>query len=192
MGRRGVLLNSLKPAACGIAVLMFVSILSPAQTQKPVGPVDWGKLAPFLKEFDGWKGGRVEGQFLPIGDWKVSQVERIYRSGRSQMRITITDGAYVRTVYAGIKSAMQFEIDNSTQYLKKVLLQGYPGVDKFQYEEKQGEIIVLISNRFIVHLEGTRIEGTGRLKEVLKEIDLRAVESLEKVPKKRAPVFPPR
>jgi hypothetical protein len=124
----------------GFFVLSAVVLFS--QAQKQVDPVNWKELAPFLIDVPGFEAdGSPEGSTMTMGTYKVSQVEREYSAGERELRITIIDGAYAQMAYAGIKMAMNFEMDTSEEYVKKVTIKGFPGIEKYTYEDKEGQIL---------------------------------------------------
>lgn len=160
--------------------LILTSFLS-SQTPKQVDPVNWRELIPFLVDLPGFEaGGKPEGSTMTMGNYKVSQAEREYSSGDKELRITIIDGAYAQMAYAGIKMAMNFEIDTSDEYVKKVTIKGFPGIEKYEYEDKDGQIMLLVAERFVVQVEGENVPDTSELKKITEGLDLEGLAKLAK------------
>ncbi len=163
----------------GFFILSTVLLFS--QTQKQVDPVNWRELVPFLTDVPGFEAeGNAEGSTMTMGTYKVSQAEREYSSGEKELRITIIDGAYAQMAYAGIKMAMNFEMDTSEEYVKKVTITGFPGIEKYAYEDKEGQVMLLVADRFVVQLEEDNIPDTSELKEIAEMLDLDGLAKLAK------------
>ena len=157
----------------------FLSIQ--AQTQAPVEPVNWRELTPFLIDFPGWEAeGEAEGQSITMGTFSMSQAERTYSSGEKTFTINLIDGGYAPMAYAGIKMAMSMEIDTSDEYIKKLTVAGYPGVEQYDRTDKSANVFILISERFILQIEGENFDDTSDLVSVAEKIDLKGIEKLEK------------
>jgi hypothetical protein len=170
----------------GKIILMFFmfiasSLVLPAQTQKPVDPVNWRELTPFLGDIEGWEAeDDAEGQSISMGEFKISQAERQYVSGDKELTIKIADGGYVPMVYASFKMAMNYEIDTSDEYTKKATIKGHPAMEHYEYDGKDAQIMILIKDRFIVTLEGDNFEDTKELKSVAESLDLDGIGKLAK------------
>jgi opacity protein-like surface antigen len=164
-----------------IMLLIFAasSLVVTAQMQKPVDPVNWRELVPFLGDIEGWNAeDDAEGQSVSMGEYKVSQVERQYVSGEKELNIKIVDGGYVPMVYAGIKMAMNYEIDTSEEYTKKTTIKGYSAMEHYEFEDKDAQVIILIKDRMIVTLEGENFEDTSELKSIAELLDLDGIAEL--------------
>lgn len=164
-----------------LVVFLASSLLVYAQEQRPVDPVNWRELVAFLGDIPGWEAeDDAEGESISMGDFKISQAERTYISDDKELTIKIADGSYVPMMYAGIKMAMNYEIDTSEEYIKKTTIKGYPGVEQYEYEDKDAQILILIGDRFIVTLEGDNFEDTSELKSVAESLDLDGIAKLAK------------
>jgi len=156
-----------------LAALLF------SQSQKQVDPVNWRELIPFLVDVPGFAAeGKPQGSTMTMGNYKVSQAEREYSSGDKELRITIIDGAYAQMAYAGIKMAMNFEMDTSEEYVKKVTIKGFPGIEKYEYEDKDGQVMLLVADRFVVQLEEENVPDTSELKQIAEQLDLEGLAKL--------------
>lgn len=166
-------------------ILLGLFLLSSAflfsQAQKQVDPVNWRELIPFLIDIPGFEAdGKPEGSTVAMGNYKVSQAEREYSSGDKELKISIVDGAYAQMAYAGIKMAMNFEMDTSEEYVKKVTIKGFPGIEKYEYEDKDGQVILLVADRFVVQLEEENAPDTSELKKIAEALDLEGLAKLAK------------
>ena len=170
-----------KNIVLGIILIFAVGIMALAQT--PVEPIHWSKLMPFLADLGGWEAeGDAEGQTTNMMGMSVTVVERSYTNENRSLKITITDSGYVQMVLAGIKMMMQFEVDSSEEYIKKVTVDGFPGVEKYNYDDKDAELILILEDRFLVLLDGDEIEKgqVSELTSIAKALDLKGIAALAK------------
>ncbi|MGB3863454.1 MAG: hypothetical protein WBE11_02920 [Candidatus Aminicenantaceae bacterium] len=168
-----------------ISALFF--IFSMAMTQyvmahnlKPEKPLNWRTLADFLPDLDKWeKKGDLEGSTMKMGP-QISQVEQNYTSGDINLKIMIVDaGAFPEFLFP-IKMVLQSEIDTSTEYIKPFDAGGHPGAEKYEFNKKRAEIIVLVASRFLLTLtaENLELKATNDLMLVLKLIDIAGLAKL--------------
>jgi len=152
-----------------------------AQTKETVEPVNWKELVPFLVDLKDWNAeGEAEGRTISMGTFSMSQAERSFSSGDKSFKINLVDGGYAPMVYAGIKMAMSFEIDTSDEYIKKMTVKGFPGIEKYNRTDKSADIIILINDRFIIQIEGENFSDPSELVAVSKTLDLEGIAKLEK------------
>ncbi|MCP2606581.1 hypothetical protein NLC27_03390, partial [Candidatus Aminicenantes bacterium AC-708-I09] len=152
-----------------------------AQPQKPVEPVNWRKLINFLIDIPGWQAkGEPKGSTVSMGNFKISQVERSYVLGEKDLEIKIIDGSYIPMVYASFKMMTSFEIDSSEEYVKKITVKGFPGVEKYEYGSEEAMIIILVKDRFLVNLTEDNVKDTSELKKIANLLDLKKLAELAK------------
>jgi hypothetical protein len=164
-----------------ILIIFAISLNLLAQGQESVEPVNWRELASFIIDIPGWEAeGKAEGSTAAMGNFKITHVERNYTAQDRNLKIEIVDGAFVQMVYAGFKMAMSFEIDTSEEYVKKVTIKSYPGVEQYNYEDKDAKIMVLVADRFLVSLEQNNAEDTSKLKDIAAKLDLKGIAKLAK------------
>ncbi len=152
-----------------------------AQADKPVDPVNWRELAPFLIDFPGWEAeGKATGASVSMGAYKVSNAKRSYSSNSSDLEIEIIDGAFNQMVYAAFNMAITYEVDTSDEYHKKVNISGFPGYETYEYDDEDGEIVLLVGDRFLIQIEGDDIEDNSSLVAVANALDLKGLAQLAK------------
>ncbi len=173
---------SIKKVAIVIVIgfLAFVCLAN-ARTLNPADTVNWRDLAPFLGDIDGWTAeGDAEGSSVSMAGTKISHVERGYTDENRTLMITITDAIASSMMSMGLKMSMNFEIDSSEEYVKKIEVQGFSGVEKYNYADKDAEVILLLADRFIVQLEGEDFENTKDLVNIADSLDLKGIAALAK------------
>jgi len=163
---------------CLLAATLSLVGFSPAQEK--VDPVNWRELVPFLIDIPGYDAeGDAEGATTTMGSVKISQAERSYVSEEKELQIEIIDGANVSMVYQGFKMAMNFELDNSEEYLKKVKIKGFPGIEQYNYEDQEAKVIVLINDRFLMTFDGEKYpKDASELTKVAEMFDLNGMADL--------------
>jgi hypothetical protein len=130
----------------------------------------------------------------PPQDWKVSkkpkgqtlkspvqlsEAEVEFRSGDDKkIDIKIVDGLGSILPFMGMAQGM--EMESSEEYMKPIEVQGIQGMEKFEYQNKKGEIILPVANRFLVTIEGKGMEDTEVMKEVAGKLDLKKLAGLAK------------
>jgi hypothetical protein len=166
-----------------VIVIGFLAFacLANAWTLNPVDPVSWRDLVPFLGEIDGWTAeGDAEGSSVSMLGIKISEAERGYSDENRTLMITITDAVASSMMSMGLKMSMNFEIDSSEEYVKKIEIQGFPGVEKYNYADKEAEVVLILADRFIVQLEGEDFEDTKDLVKIADSMDLKGIAALAK------------
>jgi hypothetical protein len=173
---------NIKTFFCFFSLGLIVGFLSvPAWAQETVDPVNWRELVPFLVDFQGWDSeGDAEGTTMSMGTFSMSQVERSYSSGEKSFTINLVDGGYAPMAYAGIKMAMSMEIDTSDEYIKKLTVKEFPGIEKYNRPDQTADVIILISERFILQIEGENMGDTSDLIAVANQLDLEGIAKLGK------------
>jgi hypothetical protein len=169
-----------------IVVIMFVFLticftLQVVSQPKPVDPVNWRELVPFLTDIEGWKAqGDATGSTVNTGNFKMSQVEREYTRNGIELEIQIIDGGYAPMVYAGFKAMSHFEIDTSDEYVKKTKIKGFIAIENYHFKRKKATIMILVVDRFMIQLEAREMKDTSELKAIAQLLDLKALDSLAK------------
>ena len=174
-------MKNFKLFSSAVLVLFVISALAAAQTQEPVDPVNWRELIVFLGDIDGWEAqDKPEGQTMSMGNFKMTQASREYSADDKDLEIEIIDGGYVPMVYQGFRMAMNYEIDSSDEYVKKLTIKGHDGIEKYTYDDEEAEIILLVKDRFLVTLRCDNVPDTNELKAIAEKLDLDGIAALAK------------
>jgi len=159
-----------------LTLIMSLSLISAPSTDNPV---NWRKLTPFLIDFPGWEAdGDAEGQTVTMGAYKISNAKRSYKSGDKELDIEIIDGSGYQMIYAAFNMMKNFEIDTSDEYVKKITIDDFPGVEKYEYKDKDAEIMILVAKRFLLKLNAENVKDTAELIKILKKLDLKGLAKL--------------
>ncbi len=110
---------------------------------------------------------------------QVSEAEVEFKSGDDkEIDIKIVDGLGGVLPFMGMAQGM--EMESSEEYMKPIEVQGFKGTEKFEYNDKKGEIILPVANRFLVTIEGQGLENNEVIKEVAGKLDLKKLAGLAK------------
>lgn len=159
----------------------FVVVLGMLHAQNtPVEPVNWRQLTPLLVDFDGWKADdKPEGQTVSTGQFKITTVSRNYTAGDKEMEVQIVDGGYVQMAYMAFKTMMNFEVDSSEQLVRKITIDGHPGVEQIEYDDNEAKVMLLVGDRFLVTIEIENVKDSKDAKKIAEAIDLKKLAALK-------------
>lgn len=166
-----------------IGLVLTINLNALSLQEKDVDPVNWRDLIPFLIDVPGFeKDGDPDGQTMSMMNMKWTTVSQRYEAegGNKDLTIEIIDSAKVSAALQGVKAMMGMEVDSSEEYVKQIEIKGFPAVESYQYDDKSAQVMILLSDRFLVRLEGDEYEDTSQLKNISKKIDLQGIANLAK------------
>lgn len=141
---------------------------------KPV--INFRELKEMLPEkLAGMKRESSTGETTGMMGMNVSHAEGKYTNDdkSARMRINITDVGGFGPAMMGMASWASLEFDKETDngYEKTTTVDGYKAYEKYNSKSKDGEVAVLVAQRFIVNANGTNV-SVDDLKSALKDLDL--------------------
>ena len=166
-----------------LSIVLSLGVLvagSMAAQETRVDPINWRELASLLVDLPGYEGDKPEGATTTMAEFKISQALRNYRKGDLSVDIQIVDGGLFPGAYASYKALENFEIDTSEQLTRKVTIQGFPGIENIDYENKSAMLMLLVSDRFLVTVQGKPVSDSAGLKDIAGRLDLKKLASLGK------------
>jgi len=92
----------------------------------------------------------------------------------------IVDSAGITMIIQQFKSMMGLRADTSEEHVEQINIKGFPAVEIYEYDDKSAELVILIEERFVIHLEGDEYKDTIQIKEISKKIDLEEIAELDK------------
>jgi hypothetical protein len=146
------------------------------QSREPVDPVDFRKLKELLpEEIAGLKRSESSGSKEGAMGFTISRAEASY-SGESdasmQLEILDTGGiAGVATMALAAWTMADIDKETETGYEKTTKLEGYKAFEKYNSQDKSGELNVLVADRYVVNVSGNNV-SVEQLKSVLGKLDL--------------------
>lgn len=153
-----------------------------AATGKKVTPVDFRELKALLPEaLPGMKRTRAEGERAAAMGMNISKAEGEYQSEGSNVHINLTDMGSLSgmAAMATVGWAMA-EIDKETEtsYEKTSTYQGYKSHEEYNRESKDGEVTVLVADRFVVEVRGNNLP-MDTIKAALGSVDLNKLAAMK-------------
>ena len=111
--------------------------------------------------------------------FKISTVTGEYKDDDERIEITIADVGASPMVLMGMAtwSNIEFERDSDEGYERTTTIEGYKGYEKYDSEREDGQLSLIINNRFLVNVEGRNVSEKD-LRAALKKIDLDDLERL--------------
>ena len=154
-----------------------------------VETVDFRKLKELLpEELDGMNRTSASGEKTNSFGIKVSQSEGKYKSedGEQNIKITIIDlGSMKGLTGMALFAWTMAEIDKETEdgYEKTTEFKGYKAFEKYNTKNKNGDLEVIVGDRFMVKGEGWGI-NMDDIHNALSLIDFSSLESMKNEGKK--------
>ena len=148
---------------------------------KPITSVDFDKLVDLLPPAPaGWERSKPQGHqtTAPIA---VSVAEADYTKGSSRAHVIITDSALNQAFmmpYTMLLS-MNYSEKSTNGYKKSTTYGTQPGLETWDSEAKHGEITMVVSKRFVVHITGDGLDSMDSLKAVSGTVDLGKLATLQ-------------
>jgi len=132
-----------------------------AATGKKVTPVDFRELKALLPEaLPGMKRTRAEGERAAAMGLNISKAEGEYEKEGSSIHVSLMDMGTLSgmAAMATVGWAMA-EIDKETEtsYEKTSTYQGYKSHEEYDRNRKDGEVTVLVAERFVVEVRGNNL-----------------------------------
>jgi hypothetical protein len=147
---------------------------------KPVQPIAFQTLQTHLPTISGWEMDEPEGQrmTMPV---PFSQVETEYRSGDKRVDVTIVDTGFAKMLIGpwSMMLASGYSKESSDGYEKATTIEGNPAVEKWSSRGKNGELNILVGNRFMVTLDGNDLGDIRELHAFASAMNLGAIAALK-------------
>ena len=101
--------------------------------------------------------------------------EADYSSGDSRVHIQVLDSARISWTMGQFLQMVQmgFSVKDDTHYVKTIKVNNYPALEEYNYQRKQGQLQVLIKDRFLITIRGNNLDNTDILHDFFKAFDLK-------------------
>lgn len=141
----------------------------------PKETVDPKLLKALLPEdADGLKRKEASSEKSAAMGFGISTAKASYRDDNGQdIDVNISDVAGMGVALMGMAAWSMATIDKETEtgYEKTTEYKGHKAFEKYNTDSKNGEISVIVANRYIVQVSGNGV-GIDKIKSVLDDIDL--------------------
>src|ERR1700747_2412198 len=177
----------MKTAACILTLALGLAAAGVrAQNEPTLIPdvVDPAKLMPILPEPPGgWTAEKPEGSSDDVGGFKITNVHRDYQKGDAadapRASISILDSVaspdYVEVATAGWDKSSE----TPEGYAKPVTIEGNPGREDYDKDQKQATLWVMVAKRYFVTVE-LHNQDPKELQEWIKRVDLKKLAEIKK------------
>ncbi len=149
-------------------------------TQHAVEPVGVRDLQGLFPDSGGWEKEPPKGEKMtsPV---PFAQATITYRRGNSHIEGKIVDSGFNELIIAPMSMllAAGYEKENGDGYEKAVKLGPYPGWEKWNRRGRNGELSALVNKRFIVSYEGSGLDDTKVLYDLLRKTDLAKLAAIK-------------
>ncbi|MCC7067678.1 MAG: hypothetical protein IT523_04425 [Burkholderiales bacterium] len=146
-------------------------------------PVDFRKLKEVLpQELPGFEKGESSGEKNNAFGISVSEAKQSFRTadGSKRVRFEVTDPGSLSGPFALANAWINVEVDkeSSEGYEKTSTVGGRKIHEKWDKNDKRGEVQAVVGNRFLVEISAHGIEMTD-VKALLGKIDLAKLEAMK-------------
>ena len=147
---------------------------------KIVEPVSFRELQALFPAVDGWERSKPTGEKVSA-PFKYSNAEVTYTKGDARIELKLADAGFNQLFFAPFAMLMQAGYEKETQdgYEKSTKIAGQPGFEKWNSEQKDGELTAMVGKRFLMSVEGRKIDDIKVLHDVVARIDLAKLASLQ-------------
>ncbi|RYU95283.1 transposase [Emticicia agri] len=111
--------------------------------------------------------------------FKVSTANGKYREGDSSIEVSIVDVAGTGAIMGMAAWAMvDVDKENESGYEKTTTYKDHKAFEKYSNTNKDGELAVLLANRFVVSVKGNNV-SMDKIKATLEDIDLGKLSAMK-------------
>jgi hypothetical protein len=164
----------------GKAMAGFASAMSGGDG-KTVEPVSFRDLQVALPTVSGWTmEGKAKGEKMtsPV---PFSQTEARYTNGDASMDVKVVDSGFSQLLVApwAMFLTAGYEKETDEGYEKSTKVAGHPGFEKWDSEDKSGELNFVVGRRFLVTVEGNNLSDAKDMHAFAEKMDLAKLAALD-------------
>jgi len=152
------------------------------QEKGPVEPVDFRTLKEMLPtSAAGMERTEATGEKNGAMGFSLSQAEGRYENADASMEVGIVDtGGVGGMAMMGMAAWAMSEVDKETAtgYEKTTTIDGNKAYEKYDTQGQNGELNVLVGDRFIVSIKGNQV-SMDQMKATLGDLDLNKLAKME-------------
>ena len=181
---------TVRPRSFVFAILiagLLAWLLSPLLAAAPADPpvVDPAVLESLLPQPDGWSVVRQQSKHVATGEMTHSFADAVFRNGAMNVRVTIADTGGNETSLIALATMVMTLPDDFTgevppaTTIRRLTIAGYPAAERWNAADSEGEVSVLIGKRFVVAVDGTKLDAADTLRRIVDAIDLKKIAELD-------------
>ena len=146
--------------------------------------VDSAKLIPILPEPpEGWTAEKAEGSSDDVGGFKITNVHRDYAKGEGPdaptASISILDSVANPDYVEATTNGWNQNSETPEGYSKSVTIDGHPGFEAYDKDQKGATLWVMVAKRYFVTVE-LHNQEPKELQEWIKRVDLKKLAEIKK------------
>lgn len=173
-------------ATITLAAFLFCGAVRLLAQNEPVlvpDVVDYKKLIPILPDAPtGWTADTPEGSTEEVGGFKITNVHRDYHKGEGAdaptASISILDSVANPDYVTATTAAWNQTSSTAEGYSKSVTIDGNPGFEAYENEQKHGSLWVMVAKRYFVEIELQK-QDAKELQEWAKRVDLKKLAEIK-------------
>jgi hypothetical protein len=109
----------------------------------------------------------------------LSEAKIAFKAGEDKsVEISIMDGLGAAVPFMAITQAV--EMESSEEYIKPVDIGGVKGNETFRFQEKEGELTLVVANRFLVSVRGIGLPDNALIKSLGASLDFAKLADMGK------------
>jgi len=155
--------------------------LSENENGEAVEVVDFLQLKSMLPEsVAGMERTEAEGQKSGAMGMTISTAEGRYEDGNRRLQVNLADAGGIPMAMMGLAAWTNADIERETddEYERTTMFKGFKAFERYNYKNKEGQISIVVAERFIVNIEGDNIEESD-LKNALDAMNLDQLAGLQ-------------
>ena len=177
-----ILIAAIAIAGCSAKAPDKATVASQAAAMQSTGiePVNFEVLRPLLPIVSGWEKKEVTGMMLAV-PLKGAQVSERLVNGDSEVVVDIIDTVFNQSLYEPIAAFLEqnFSATDTDGYKRAMPFQGQPGFQEWSNKDRTGGLTVLVGKRFLVHLQGKRINSIEPLLGIAGQINIAQLAAIK-------------
>lgn len=148
---------------------------------KAADPVSFRDLQTAFPTVSGWTMDKPKGERMtaPVA---FSQTEARYKNGDQRIDVKIVDSAFNQILVApwAMFLTAGYEKETDDGYEKSTVVSGHPGFEKWNTARKDGELNIVVAKRFLVSVEGDKLNDVKDLHDFAAKVDFSKLAALGK------------
>jgi hypothetical protein len=148
---------------------------------KKVQATDFRKLKELLPErIAGMKRVSIEGEKTGLAELKYSVAKAEYEKGDTRVDISVLDGAGFAGIINGFAAWALVEIDRETEsgFERTTEIGGYKAFEQYDADAQDGQLSVILEERFILNIEGRNLKNEVLLRDIFKDFNVKKLKNL--------------
>lgn len=141
--------------------------------------IHYDALLPFLPALPGWSGTRDEGSIGKYGEVSITEAERIGTAGDRRVRVRIVDTTLNAKLGHAIRAAATHALEqDGPESPRALMLEGGVGFVRYDHDDAEAEVNLLVGERFVVAVTASGVEGTDEVRRIARSVDVAGLARL--------------